>query len=254
MSLLVTLSVLPCLLLFSLPLVPFAFFTTVAAFSLLSLRAAVLYAELFIALVRQHLSAEDSVRQPRNSHSLRSRRVHSFPSIWSLTPGRGSIFSHGIPGPPVLSRRSTSERDFEGIGGWRETSEDVEGEATWTSLNSRLELPAVGLRTSGDKGRKHQRSRTSGSIRQERSLSRQTVNRRSLPDSTVGSGTLSPEDGISMSKRPNSMVEMSRGLGDRVITTNTGRIRGSERRKSGSSESTNSGTSQRTMASTTSAS
>ena len=47
-------------------------------------------------------------------------------------------------------------RDFEGVGGWRTEDED----AIWTSLNSRLELPAM----VDAPRRNHHRSRTSGSL------------------------------------------------------------------------------------------
>lgn len=53
-------------------------------------------------------------------------------------------------------------RDFEGVGGWRLDSGETDEEVLWTSINSRLELPA-------DHGRRHhRRSLTSGSLPGER--------------------------------------------------------------------------------------
>jgi len=45
-----------------------------------------------------------------------------------------------------------ADRDYEGVGGWR-LENPVEDESLWTSINSRLELPA-------DHGRRHRRSLT----------------------------------------------------------------------------------------------
>lgn len=51
------------------------------------------------------------------------------------------------------------ERDFEGVGGWRVPGSD-DDDVLWTSMNSRLELPAI----VDERKRHHQRSLTSGSI------------------------------------------------------------------------------------------
>lgn len=51
------------------------------------------------------------------------------------------------------------ERDFEGVGGWRVPGSD-DDDVLWTSMNSRLELPAI----LDERKRHHQRSLTSGSI------------------------------------------------------------------------------------------
>ena len=51
-----------------------------------------------------------------------------------------------------------AERDFEGIGGWRVPGSD-DDDVLWTSMNSRLELPAI----LDERKRHHQRSLTSGS-------------------------------------------------------------------------------------------
>jgi len=55
-----------------------------------------------------------------------------------------------------LSQSIGAARDFEGVGGWRIGDREDE-EALWTSINSRLELPA-------EHKRRHQRSHTSGSL------------------------------------------------------------------------------------------
>jgi hypothetical protein len=52
-----------------------------------------------------------------------------------------------------------AERDFEGVGGWRVPGSD-DDDFLWTSMNSRLELPAI----VDDRKRHHQRSLTSGSV------------------------------------------------------------------------------------------
>lgn len=51
------------------------------------------------------------------------------------------------------------ERDFEGVGGWRVPGSD-DDDVLWTSMNSRLELPAL----PDERKRHHQRSLTSGSM------------------------------------------------------------------------------------------
>ena len=53
------------------------------------------------------------------------------------------------------------ERDFEGIGGWRVPGSD-DDDILWTSMNSRLELPAI-VDNNRKKRHHHQRSLTSGS-------------------------------------------------------------------------------------------
>lgn len=53
-----------------------------------------------------------------------------------------------------LSTSVGAARDFEGVGGWRLGGAD--DDVLWTSINSRLELPA-------DHVRRHRRSATSGS-------------------------------------------------------------------------------------------
>ncbi|KAI9730240.1 MAG: hypothetical protein M1834_006004 [Cirrosporium novae-zelandiae] len=112
-------------LLVSFPLIPFAILTTSISFFLLSLRALLVYVELFAALMvsiitpssvfTPPLSAkpptpQQNSSQPRSSDRKgsvsRTRRRLSIPNT-SPTKGFGSIT------PPAL-------RDFETVGGWRD--------------------------------------------------------------------------------------------------------------------------------------
>ena len=156
----------PILLFISIPLSLFATLTTTLAFSTLFFRALLVYAELGAVLIQnqfasQHLHEKALVptkmtsvfaegNQPR--HKSRRSSAGSGSTGGSTTP-RVQDTGFGIySGGGVV-------RDFEGVGGWRVPGTDDEN-AMWTSLNSRLELPAM----VDGRRRNHHRSRTSGSL------------------------------------------------------------------------------------------
>lgn len=76
-----------------------------------------------------------------------------------------------------------AERDFEGIGGWRVPGSD-DDDVLWTSMNSRLELPAI----VDDRKRHHQRSLTSGSITSTPLITRSSMRslKKNLPSAHAG--------------------------------------------------------------------
>lgn len=75
------------------------------------------------------------------------------------------------------------ERDFEGVGGWRVPGSD-DDDILWTSMNSRLELPAI----LDEKKRHHQRSLTSGSISSTPLITRSSMRslKKTLPSAHTG--------------------------------------------------------------------
>jgi len=153
----------PFVLLFSIPVGVFATITTILAFSILSIRVTFVYIELVLAIIPHYLLGETTTKQeydalkskpssPTLASSRRKKRRTSSNSITS--PPTGTITPENLLG---LSQSLGLARDFEGVGGWRLEKGNDE-EAIWTSLNSRLELPAEHGR------RHHRRSLTSGSL------------------------------------------------------------------------------------------
>ena len=155
----------PILILIAIPLTVFATITTTLAFSTLFFRVLLVYAELAAAVVQDHFNSAtlpSKITLPSSRPILqdktgrrKSRRgsaasERSNGSTTPRAPRSSGLGVYGGEGPA---------RDFEGVGGWRIRGPDGEDER-WTSLNSRLELPATidGVR------RNHRRSRTSGSL------------------------------------------------------------------------------------------
>lgn len=165
---------LPLLITFSLPLAFLAFLTTTFAASILLLRLVLVHIELAIYLLPHYLlialqlpplaslpvvksvaSSRRNSNTPPSSppRTRRSRRLSST-SISSTAPAlRGSVSAISLPLP-----QSNPLRDFEGVGGWRLSSNDSDNEGTdpWTRINSRLVLPAE------SPTRHHRRSLTGG--------------------------------------------------------------------------------------------
>jgi hypothetical protein len=160
------------LLLVSIPLVTFAIVTTFIAVVALSCRGLVVYINLGTALLIAWLTPPPSKsavvhgqpllqtpspdKMPSQRHRNRRSSNISITSSQdtavitsSLAPKSGSF--------TALSSNNDGARDYEGVGGWRDTGDDDE-EALWMSINGRLELPA------GPPLRRHQRSLTSGAI------------------------------------------------------------------------------------------
>lgn len=203
----------PALLIVSVPLSIFAAFTTTFAFSILFVRVLIVYAELAAVLVRNQLfqaQSSDRVLQRQKSNSTttdeketrrKSRRSSAGSgqsSGGSMTPkapesnGLGIYASGGV------------ERDFEGVGGWRIPGSD-DDDILWTSMNSRLELPAI----VDERKRNHRRSLTSGSLSSMPLLPRSST--RSLvrtPTSLYGADTASQEGYFSNRRTSKSTTDL----------------------------------------------
>ena len=187
----------PILLFISFPLSLFAALTTTLAFSTLFFRALLVYAELGVVLVRnQFYSQHENEKSPMpkklplavvdgKQFQHKSRRSSA---------GSGSNGGSTTPRVPDSSLGVYSGgggvRDFEGVGGWRipgTADEDV----LWTSMNSRLELPAI-----VDGGRHfHHHPRTSGSLTTVSLPLKSPVRSRARTPSSVRlGGSISPEE------------------------------------------------------------
>ena len=156
----------PILLVISLPLSLFAALTTILAFTTLYFRALLVYTELGAVLIQNQF-----VNQHATQKTIAPTRVTAA-TVEGEQPQhkrRRSSAGSGSNGGSTTSKASDGGlgiyggsgviRDFEGVGGWRIPGTDDE-DATWMSLNSRLELPAV----VDGRRRNHHRSRTSGSL------------------------------------------------------------------------------------------
>ena len=156
----------PFLLLISIPLTIFATITTTLSFSTLFLRVLIVYAELAAALVQDHFASTSNPPSRITSPSLKSSSEEKVGRRRSRRASAASGSSNGsvTPKAPKTSGLGVysgegAARDFEGVGGWRIPGPDGEDEL-WTSMNSRLELPAM----AGGRQRHHHRSSTSGSL------------------------------------------------------------------------------------------
>ncbi|MCJ1261084.1 hypothetical protein MMC22_000948 [Lobaria immixta] len=192
----------PVLVVISLPLAIFAALTTSLAFSALFLRALVVYAELTAVLIQNqfatnHGPAAKRVSSDRKStppvmidekdtrrKSRRSSACSGNSNGGSMTPKRPESSGLGIYGSGGI------ERDFEGVGGWRIPGSD-DDDVLWTSMNSRLELPAI----VDERKRNHHRSLTSSSLSTASLIpgSRAPSFART-PSSTRAAGNASPEE------------------------------------------------------------
>jgi hypothetical protein len=187
--------ILPFLFIFTVPIAILATITTTLAFSILAFRVILVYIELAIAVIPHYLLGRkftSSKPLQRNisfsNHSsvpVRRRKRRSGSSSSSLS-ATGSITPVQGENGIGLSQSIGPTRDYEGVGGWR-LDNPSDDDALWTSINSRLELPA-------DHVRRHHRSMTSGStpgdLRQNRSYSPEammnTSRTRTPPNSAVG--------------------------------------------------------------------
>ncbi|KAH7071832.1 hypothetical protein BKA63DRAFT_534760 [Paraphoma chrysanthemicola] len=156
------------LVLLSLPLAVFAFFTTVFAGSLLFLRVAIVYAQLVTAIIGTWLFPQESrpsvslQRSPISTSPThhRNRRmshtnVSSASSSDTIAPATTPKALQGNIAITTTEETGEITRDFEGIGGWRDPGDESE-EALWLNMNSRLQLPAV------DSPRRHHKRRLTG--------------------------------------------------------------------------------------------
>ncbi|MCJ1480748.1 hypothetical protein MMC06_000903 [Schaereria dolodes] len=176
------------------------------AFSTLFIRVVIVYIELGIAVAQNQFASpkvpinkENNLR-PRSitSESIYSRRKSCGNSINSGHSDTGSVTPKILDLPSYGIFPGATDRDFEGVGGWRFPGPDDAEDVLWTSMNSRLELPA----TVGERQRKHQRSHTSGSLataplesRFRRGIpSPETLNRSPVLSRARTPGTASPEE------------------------------------------------------------
>lgn len=151
--------VFPFLLVVSLPLAIFAGATTILAFVVLFMRLFFVYFDVGLETLRYVLLGHQEAQQllvspagsrrpsapasPRLSRSAspgeaaspssQRRRRSRAGSVANIAPLLGSL------GGVSIAPQSSLDRDFEGVGGWRNNA-DPEDEHAWESLNSRLEL------------------------------------------------------------------------------------------------------------------
>jgi hypothetical protein len=155
----------PLLLMVAIPLASFAAITTTIAICALTLRASFIYFELVVALLQAYFfPAPPKVRpskRPASRHPSPTRTRHRRSSIASSSSSINSAASRASrlnnKSAFFVSLFGTGEitRDYEGVGGWR-VSDGPDEDATWLTMNSRLELPAMSPRN-------HRRSLTAGS-------------------------------------------------------------------------------------------
>ena len=220
---LLTLALSPIIISLSLFLIPLAFFTTFIAFSALAIRVMAIYIELFTALLFDHVrNVSSNSRKPTRFAPQRSRSSASS-SSGARTPRLSNSMYATNPG--------AMDRDFEGIGGWREPSADEENEKQWLNINSRLELPALPP-SRDERRRRHHRTLTSGSSASEKMAFVAPDGRRSRPKSAIVLGDSSPEEEFGGDAGTKSLV----ALGDAGM--NIGKVRSYWRRES-SGSSTN---------------
>lgn len=178
---------LPVVLFISIPFAVFAAFTTSLAFGVLFVRLLIVYIDLGIALAHSAISSS----RPSKDEAMNLQPTRS--PIYEAAKGRRRRSVAGYSTPPRSSVPKTSsfaslvgtgtDRDYEGVGGWRLSADDEE-EALWMNLNSRLELPA----TSSPARRNHKRSLTGASQRSSPEMGRSpSLFRTRTP------GTASPE-------------------------------------------------------------
>lgn len=163
----------PLLVIFSIPLAIFAVITTFLAISFLCIYGAVIYVSFGLKLLQSYIEERHrGVKQlPLSPHS-----TYTSPSI----PQRSRTNSSPTTATPAnrsqsyasLFAHNRANRDYEGVGGWRDTNDDSD-EAQWLNMNANLELPASSsdFAYSGSSSptsirrRHHVRSSTGGSQR-----------------------------------------------------------------------------------------
>ncbi|KAI9711666.1 MAG: hypothetical protein M1812_007099 [Candelaria pacifica] len=201
----------PFLICISIPLATFAIFTSTLAFSTLLFRVLAVYVELGLAIVHNYFfltpSTNSISRSPRSSSNTTSnpsstqappqRRKKRRSSAGSTVSDQGTSTYTSKPKDAFiglgLSKEPSMERDFEGVGGWRfpSATDSAFEDSLWTSMNSRLELPAATALPQ----KRHRRSLTSGSLSAEA--------RRGRWGSGLGLGIGSPMDQMAMSPMQN---------------------------------------------------
>ncbi|KAF9693374.1 hypothetical protein EKO04_008572 [Ascochyta lentis] len=157
----------------SIPLAIFAVLTTSIALSLLAFRSFVVYTQLGTALLGAWISPvppkpvapQHQPRSPERTSPPRTRNGRSASNA-SGTSSRNNTVPVSRLGPKsqsftALLGGGELTRDYEGVGGWRDTGNEDE-EALWMGINLRLQLPAA------SPARRHQRRHTGGQSPQQR--------------------------------------------------------------------------------------
>ena len=159
--------VLPFLFLFAIPITLLAALTTTLAFSILLFRVTLVNIELAIAIIPNYLlGAKPTAQSHPSARSSTTRRRRRRGSSTMVSGSTTPTSTGAVPG---LNPNANHMRDYEGVGGWR-LGPPSDDDDLWTKINSRLELPA-------ERGRRHQRSLTAGSIPgQKRVMSSEMMN------------------------------------------------------------------------------
>ncbi|KAH9909123.1 hypothetical protein F4778DRAFT_768084 [Xylariomycetidae sp. FL2044] len=150
----------PFVFLVALPLALCAGFTTILAFLVLFFRLFLVYFDVGLETLRYfilgHTAHSRRISSPQRTASMSSLSTTAGPSppsspeAFSISRRRrqkrsGSVTPVGGLDGVGLAPSIGLERDFEGIGGWRLDSvnvdEDAADEQQWYNLNSRLDLP-----------------------------------------------------------------------------------------------------------------
>lgn len=157
----------PIILITSLPLISLAAFTTTLAFSTLLIRVAVVYCELFLALLQSAINGPDTLgtaakssnalaeRQEPTKMDTRERRrrsssiVHKSASSGSLAskPLISPLTAKSVPASLPTSATLPATRDYEGVGGWHLGMGDDPMspplDSAWLGSSNFLELPIL---------------------------------------------------------------------------------------------------------------
>ena len=134
--------------------------------------------------IQSHLKTSSPTLDEKENRRKSRRGSTASGNSGSLTPRLPETSGLGIYSGGGIGR------DFEGVGGWRFPSPDDE-DGPWTSMNSRLELPATG----GERKRHHRRSLTSGSMSSAPLATSSPVRSRArTPNSSRAAGNASPEE------------------------------------------------------------
>lgn len=132
--------IIPSFFLVTIPLAVLATVTTTFAFSVLLLRALVVYVDMLLSLVPSRRPAVRPLPRPPSSPSLTSpsrkathrRRRRSSASAISVRSA-SSISDRGLGLIPSIG----PERDYEGIGGWRVGGQ--QDDELWATVNPKVE-------------------------------------------------------------------------------------------------------------------
>ncbi|KAI0380079.1 hypothetical protein F5Y04DRAFT_105761 [Hypomontagnella monticulosa] len=151
--------VFPFLFFIALPLALCAGFTTILAFMVLFLRLFLVYFDVGLETLRyvlvghgaqsRSIASQESPTPPRSEESPPSSPEAKFrrrrKRQGSLSISSGTVTPVGGLDGIALTPSIGLERDFEGVGGWRLDSVDVDADFAdnqqWYNLNSRLEIP-----------------------------------------------------------------------------------------------------------------